>query len=135
MVNNTDLRGKLEWFAVTTVVMISCIVVANAIPFFDSLTGLIGASFVPIACWNLPIIFFYLSQKRDGKSIAILEWVALIFIFLLGIVLTGVGTYSNMRDIVNDWEKYGAPFSCICTGIWNTCDCSPSHTGMDCPPE
>jgi amino acid permease len=110
-VNDKNFRGKLEWFLSTVTVMISCILIANTIPFFDPLTGLIGASFVPIACWNLPIIFYYLSIPRH--EIAGWEKPLLVFIFILGIVLTISGTYSNMKDIVDSWSTYGAPWSCI----------------------
>jgi len=108
--NDTGFRGKLEWFFATLAVMISCIIVANTIPFFDPLTGLIGASFVPIACWNLPIIYYYYSSNEPIPKI---ERPLLVFVFVLGIVLTIVGTYSNMKDIVESWEEYGAPWTCI----------------------
>jgi len=100
--------------------------------FFDSLTGLIGALLVPFACWNLPIVYYYLLQRNRRLPIPKVEIPFLILIFVLGVVLTGVGTYSNMKDIYESWEKYGAPFSCACEHVWNTCACSPDHTGMVC---
>jgi len=127
-VNDTGRRGRLEWFGITSGVMILCYVVAATIPFFDSLTGLIGASLVPVGCWNLPIWFFW----KSGITIPNREKPVLILIFLLGIVLTGVGTYSNMKDIVDGWAANGPPFSCGCEGIWNTCACSSTHTGLTC---
>jgi len=110
-INDKGLRGKTEWFASTVAVMISCILIANTIPFFDPLTGLIGASFVPIACWNLPIVYYYLSLP--GDQLPRKEKPVMLFIFVLGIILTITGTYSNMKDIVESWETYGAPWSCI----------------------
>jgi len=107
------------------------IIVAESIPFFDSLTGLVGALLAPISSWILPIYFFIL-VKQPTKQISILEWIILILIACLGIILTIFGTYSNILDIVDHWNQYGYPFSCSCQEMWNTCECSPDHTGMNC---
>jgi len=110
-INDKTSKGKSIWFLSTVVVMISCIFIANTIPFFDSLTGLIGASLVPIACWNLPIVYFI--SLHGWSKIRMVEKPLLIFIFVLGIVLTVSGTYSNMKDILDSWATYGKPWSCI----------------------
>jgi len=128
-INDTSWRGKTEWFLATTVVMISCIFIAESIPFFDPLTGLIGALLVPLACWNLPIIFF---QSKSPQPISRLERVIQAIIFVFGLLLTVMGTYSNMGDIISHWKQFGPPFSCGCEGVWNTCSCSSTHTGMTC---
>jgi len=109
--NDTSKRGKIEWFISTLVVLISFMIIANSIPFFDSLTGLIGAISVPISSWLLPIIYFALDTQK--QPVHMIENVVMVIIFILGILLTGVGTYSNFSDIVDSWEKYGYPFSCI----------------------
>jgi len=109
--NDTSIRGRIEWFFATLAVLISCILIANAIPFFDSLTGLIGAISVPIASWLLPITYFYYDKQR--APVGMIENISMIVIFILGIFLTIIGTYSNSTDIIASWEKYGAPFSCV----------------------
>jgi len=129
-VNEHSWRGRMEWFLINLGLLICCVILAEAIPFFDSLTGLIGALFVPIACWILPIYFFLSSPAK--KKMHKLEWPLLIIILILGVLLAFVGTYSNFYDIVLDWERHGVPFSCGCQHVWNTCECSPGHTGMEC---
>jgi hypothetical protein len=56
-VNDKGFRGKLEWFGISTGLLGLSFLIGNSVPFFDELTGLIGASVVPIACWNIPIVF------------------------------------------------------------------------------
>jgi len=111
--------------------MISSILIAEAIPFFDSLTGLIGALMTAIACWNLPVIF-YIRNGGKKQNISKIEIFFLTLIFAFGIALTVIGTYGNILDIIHNWATYGPPFSCACDDIWNTCECSPDHTGMQC---
>jgi len=127
-----DCLSNLKWFCITTCLIIFCVIIAEVIPFFDDLTGLVGAFLVPTTCWLLPIAFFVIIRYRNNKSIHILEWPILIFIFALGLVLSGIGTYANVVNIIQNWATYGYPFSCNCQGIWNTCACSASHTAMVC---
>jgi len=121
-----------QWFIINLGNIMACMLVAITIPFFDSLTGLIGALLMPVACWMLPITYFVLAMRKNNDPISKLDGIFMIFIFVLGILITIVGTYSNMLDIVDNWNTYGYPFTCGCTGVWNTCDCSASHTGMNC---
>jgi len=130
--HRTSWLSRLHWFIITFAILIFCIFIAEIIPFFDSLTGLIGSSLVPVTNWMLPVVFFIWVKQREQESIAWYEWIVLIFILLLGLALTGVGTYSSWQSISDSWGNFGYPFSCGCEGIWNTCDCSSDHTGMDC---
>jgi len=132
-VEDRSIRGKTHWFIINLGNIMACMLVALTIPFFDSLTGLIGALLMPIACWCLPIVYFYLAHQKNNEPISRIDMILMIFIFVLGIAITIVGTYSNMLDIVDNWATYGYPFTCGCTDVWNTCDCSPDHTGMVCP--
>ena len=52
-VNDLTLRGKAEWFGITTAVIVTSFIISNAIPFFEELTGLIGGLLVP----SLNVIF------------------------------------------------------------------------------
>jgi len=114
LINDRTLRGRTEWFFCTIAVLVSCIIVANTIPFFDSLTGLIGALLVPVAGWNLPVVYYYLTE--EVSKIPQSEKMLLAFIFSLGVILTVTGTYSNFSDIVDSWQTYGAPWTCIYLG-------------------
>lgn len=131
-VNNNDSAGSITWFCISTCLLLGCFLVANLIPFFDSLTGLIGALLIPTNSWNLPIMFYVASKGNKNLKIPIWEWILLITIFCFGLVLTYLGTHANVADIIVKWESVGLPFACHCEDIWNTCDCSPDHTKMIC---
>lgn len=131
-VNDKGIRGKAEWFAISSALLGMSFIIGNSVPFFDELTGLIGASVVPIACWNIPIAFYIKMCSLQGIKIHKAEWLLLGFLFLLGITLVIVGTLINAEDIITRWEEFGNPFECHCDSIWNTCACSPDHTGMNC---
>lgn len=131
-VNSQSLRAKAEWFGISTALLALSFVIGNSVPFFDELTGLIGASVVPLACWNFPIVFYVKSCMVQGIRIPRIEWPLLIFLSALGVTLVCVGTYINAEDIYLRWEEFGDPFSCHCDAMWNTCECSPTHTGMVC---
>jgi len=131
-VEERSIQATFQWFLINFVMIVACILIAVTVPFFDSLTGLIGALLMPVACWILPIVYFVLAHLKWNERISGIDSVLMIFIFILGVVLTIVGTYSNMKDILDSWATYGYPFSCGCEDVWNTCACSGEHTGMDC---
>lgn len=131
-VNDYGMKGRLQWLCITTSILGLSGFIANVIPFFESLTGLIGALLVPVACWNIPICFYFTMHQKQKRRITMAEWPMLLCMFLLGIMLTGLGTYANVKDIVSQWSTYGNPFSCLCEGMWDTCQCSATHTGMQC---
>jgi len=57
-VNDLGWRGKLEWFGCTTSVVVLSFVIANAIPFFEELTSLVGGLLVPSLNLIFPILFY-----------------------------------------------------------------------------
>lgn len=111
-VNRSGTRGQVEWLLITFSVMVLCFLIANLIPFFESLTGLIGALLVPVACWNLPVVFFVTAQTKLELDISRRESLLLGVIFIAGVVLTVVGTWSNVMNIIDLWEENGEPFDC-----------------------
>ena len=110
-------------------------VVANAIPFFEELTSLIGGLLVPSLNMIFPILFYIRTKQMVDLKIKGWEWVVYVFLIAFGALVTVVSTYMNLRAIIDGWSTYGAPFSCHCDQIWNTCDCSPTRmefTGFNC---
>jgi len=101
-------QGRMVWLFATGIVLLTCIGIANTFPFFDPLIGLVGA-FVPISCWILPIIYYYLCFRPDIRTH---EIPLLIIIFVLGIFLAISGIVSNMKKFVENWTTYGVPWSC-----------------------
>mmetsp|Transcript_14205 Transcript_14205/g.35777 ORF Transcript_14205/g.35777 Transcript_14205/m.35777 type:complete len:518 (-) Transcript_14205:57-1610(-) len=134
-VNDLGLRGKLEWLGCTSLVIVVSFVVANAIPFFEELTSLIGGLLVPSLNMIFPILFYIRTKQMVDLKIKGWEWVVYVFLIAFGALVTVVSTYMNLKAIIDGWSTYGAPFSCHCDQIWNTCDCSPTRmefTGFNC---
>ncbi len=134
-VNDLGWRGKLEWLGCTAFVIVVSFVVANAIPFFEELTSLIGGLLVPSLNMIFPILFYIKTKRMVDAKIRAWEWGVYSFLIAFGALVTVVSTYMNMRAIIENWSFYGAPFSCHCDQIWNTCECSPARmefTGFNC---
>ena len=58
-VNDLTLRGKAEWFGMTSGVIITSFIISNAIPFFEDLSGLIGGIFIPFLNMIFPSKSFF----------------------------------------------------------------------------
>ena len=70
-----------------------------------------------------------------GEKVEWWEWVIYIPIIAAGVLITVVSTVQNMSDIILNWGNEGAPFSCHCQDVWNTCACSEirmEFTGLNC---
>jgi len=134
-VNDLGWRGKLEWFGCTTSVVVLSFVIANAIPFFEELTSLVGGLLVPSLNLIFPILFYVKTLRMVEKKISWWQWVIYVTLVAFGVLVTVVSTIENFRAIAKNMSTYGKPFSCHCTDIWNTCDCSESRmefSGFNC---
>lgn len=108
--------------------------IAAVVPFFVDLVDILGASLIPFVCFILPYIFYTRFLKDFGKDedrLGWYEWAVVAVELSLAVILTFVGTYFALTNIVSSWETYGYPFACHCQGIWNTCKCSAAHPGME----
>jgi len=123
-VNKLGWKGTLEWAGVTLSVMGVAYVLANAVPFFEALTSLIGGFFNPTLCVILPVIYYIRTCFLVRRKIPIWKWAILIFLLALSALVTVTSTIQNVTKIVKNWETYGAPFECHCEAIWDTCECS-----------
>jgi len=123
-VNDLGWRGKLEWFGCTFSVVVLSFVVSNAVPFFDLLTSLIGGLLVPTLNLIFPVIFYTKTRIMVQDKLKWWEWVINSCLVVFGVLVTVVSTIENFRAIINQWSSFGAPFSCHCQDLWDTCDCS-----------
>jgi amino acid permease len=134
-VNDLGWRGKLEWFLITSGVLVMSYLVANAVPFFEELTSLIGGVTVPTMNLILPLMFYAKTRYMIGQKLKIHEWIIYSVIIAFAIIVTVCSTIENFRLIISHWSDFGAPFSCHCQDVWETCECSPSRmltTGFNC---
>lgn len=109
--------GWVVWVSLCAAVTVVAWVIANAVPFFNDLLGLISSLFISGFSFYFPALFWFVLLKkgswRDGWrniSLSIING----FIFIMGFVILGCGAYASIQDILNKYAsgKVGAPFGC-----------------------
>lgn len=134
-VNDLGWRGKLEWFLCTSSVIVASYIVSNAVPFFEELTSLIGGFTVPVLNLILPILFYIKMRYMIGQKVKWWEWIIYVVVLVFSVVVMICSTIENLKLIISHWADFGAPFSCHCQDVWNTCDCSEQrmeYSGYNC---
>mmetsp|Transcript_15464 Transcript_15464/g.32056 ORF Transcript_15464/g.32056 Transcript_15464/m.32056 type:complete len:161 (-) Transcript_15464:988-1470(-) len=134
-VNDLGWRGRLEWLGCTCSVVVLSYVISNLIPFFDLLTSLIGGLFLPILCLCFPVLIYMKMRFMVEKPLKAWEWLLYVSLLALGVVIIVVSTMGTVKALISNWSTFGAPFSCHCQEVWNTCECSPQRmilSGFNC---
>jgi len=137
-VNDLGWKGTLQWFGCTSAVCIVSYIIANSIPFFDSLTGLIGGFTIPVMSLMMPVMCYMRMRHMVGLKLKSWEWVVYIAIIAFAVLVTITSTIFNIQEIIESWSTYGAPFACHCEDIWKTCQCSLQRMNFQedlCPVE
>ncbi|XP_074337761.1 amino acid transporter AVT1I-like [Apium graveolens] len=93
------LKIRLISLFIRTVVVISTVLVALAVPFFGYVMAFTGAFLGTTVSMLLPSIF-YLKINKDARKFGP-ELVIIILILLAGSSVAAVGTYTSLHDIVN----------------------------------
>ena len=101
-------RGWAVWVSLITVVTIIGWIIAEAIPFFNALLGLISALFISGFTFYFPALFWF-QLVKTGKwnenakniSLSILN----VLVFLIGIAVLGCGTYASVQDIITQYNS------------------------------
>lgn len=113
----SDARGWAVWFCLITTVTIIGWIIAEAIPFFNALLGLISALFISGFTFYFPALFWFKLIKKgkwndSAKNIALTILNACTF--LIGIAVLGCGTYASVQDIINQYSSgdVRAAFTC-----------------------
>lgn len=104
--------------------------VANAIPFFDDLLGLLGGFLSGPINFLLPILFYFGSLLRSmsenepegavpgrlwsvvSRHLSLAGRVFLLIVVCFILLTMGLGTYSTIVDIVRKSGTFGGPFTC-----------------------
>jgi hypothetical protein len=112
-----DARGWGVWVALITVVTVLGWIIAEAIPFFNALLGLISSLFISGFTFYWPALFWFQLVKvgkwnSSPKNIALSILNACIFV--LGIIILGAGTYASVEDIITQYNggAVRSPFTC-----------------------
>ena len=101
-------RGWGVWISLITILTLIAWVIAEAIPFFNALLGIMSALFISGFTFYFPALFWFQLVKK-GKwyqgwkniSLSILN----ACIFIIGIAILGCGTYASVQDIVNQYNS------------------------------
>lgn len=136
--NEDNMRGWSQWGAIVVATLAASWFIAQLVPFFGDMVELLGGTCTPFCCFVIPIVAYLQWARTMGGPEAEpskAEWCLIAVELLLAIALMLAVPYFSMQRISANWTHYGAPFSCHCEGLWNTCDCSGSETwsrpGMD----
>lgn len=131
---DNSAAGWHGWRISITILIFSSYLITQLVPFCVDLVDFIGALFLPLLDYLLPIAF-YLRWLHDSgtkeQQIGGLEKCFLALYCIMGLTLSIVGTQAAARRIIDSWSFYGGPFTCHCEMVWNTCDCSSAHLGME----
>jgi hypothetical protein len=113
---NTVL-GWAVWAGLVLVATIIAWIIAEAVPFFNDLLGLISSLFISGFTFYFPALFWFCLLK-EGKWNANARNIALSvvngLIFAMGIAILGCGAYASIADIMDKYSsgKVGSPFGC-----------------------
>jgi len=103
-----DKKGWLVWIAILVVQIVIAWVIAEAIPFFSDLLGIISSLFISGFSFYFPALFWFLLIK-EGKwyegwkniSLSLLNGLC----FLIGVAVLGCGTYASVKDIIDQYSN------------------------------
>jgi len=132
---SVSARSEAGYTLTVVLVLGAAFLVSQVVPFFTPFIDLIGATLAPLCCIVIPLVMYtqwyctFGSRREMGASDAA-EWVLILLEVALCVLVMTLGTYDSLITIVRGWEEFGAPFSCHCELLWNTCECSASKPGM-----
>jgi hypothetical protein len=111
---NSELRytntrkGWVIWIALVLAITIVAWIIAEAIPVFNALLGLISSLFISGFTLYFPPLFWFLLLK-EGKWTSTWKNIGLSIlnatIFLIGLLVLGSGTYASVQDIILSREN------------------------------
>jgi hypothetical protein len=112
-----DARGWGVWIALITTITVIAWIVAEAIPFFNALLGLISSLFISGFTFYWPALFWF-QLVKEGKWNASAKNIGLSVlnaaVFVIGLVVLGAGTYASVEDIITQYNagSVRSPFTC-----------------------
>ncbi|KAK4695937.1 hypothetical protein P7C71_g1907, partial [Lecanoromycetidae sp. Uapishka_2] len=113
-------RGWSIWLVLIAGLTITAWVIAEAIPFFNALLGIISSLFISGFSFYFPALFWFTIIK-EGKWNANAKNIGLsilnVLVGLIGICVLICGTYASIKDIMKMFKSgsVGKPFACPST--------------------
>ncbi|KXT16865.1 hypothetical protein AC579_6828 [Pseudocercospora musae] len=111
-------KAWIIWIALIAVITIIGWIIAEAIPFFNALLGLISALFISGFTFYFPALFWFQLVKQGKwyvgwKNITLSIINAIVF--LLGLIVLGAGTYASVEDIIHQYSSGDVRGSFTCS--------------------
>lgn len=112
MVRRTKL-STISWYAVTFGFWTIAMIIAESIPVFNNLLGLVGALFASWFSYGLPGVFWlwmnYGEWFRDGKQIT--HFTLNVILFITGLLICVLGLWATIVAIIEDGTE-SKPWTC-----------------------
>ncbi|EDU41148.1 SdaC Amino acid permease [Pyrenophora tritici-repentis] len=112
-----DVRGWGVWIGLITITTVIGWIIAEAIPFFNALLGLISSLFISGFTFYWPALFWF-QLVKEGKWNSSAKNITLsivnAIVFIIGLVVLGAGTYASVEDIITQYNSGAvrSPFTC-----------------------
>lgn len=109
--------GWAVWLVMIVSITVIAWVIAEAIPFFNALLGLISSLFISGFTFYFPALFWF-QLVREGKWNASAKNIALSVlnaaVFCIGLAILGLGTWASVVDIKDSYSagEVRSPFTC-----------------------
>jgi hypothetical protein len=105
------------WIVLVSIINALAFVLANVIPFFSGLLGIISSVFVPFFMMIFPALFWFKLLRTgawNATRMNTLKSVGCAALILLAVAFGGLGLVGSIMDIVNRYSEgeFGGPFSC-----------------------
>ncbi len=110
-------KGWIIWLGLIAGLTLFAWVIAEAVPFFSALLGIISSLFSSAFCFTFPALFWFYLIK-DGKWNANAKNVGLslanALMFIIGVTVLVCGTYASLDDILESYKSgsVGSSFTC-----------------------
>ncbi|KAF1831760.1 N amino acid transport system protein [Decorospora gaudefroyi] len=112
-----DAKGWAVWFLLISIVTIIGWIIAEAIPFFNALLGLISSLFISGFTFYWPALFWFQLIKEGKWNISARNIALSVLnscVLVIGLVVLGAGTYASVEDIITQYNSRAvrSPFTC-----------------------
>ncbi|EME89567.1 uncharacterized protein MYCFIDRAFT_150180 [Pseudocercospora fijiensis CIRAD86] len=101
-------KAWIIWIALIAIITIIGWLIAEAIPFFNALLGLISALFISGFTFYFPALFWF-QLIKEGKWYVGWKNIVLstinVIVFLIGLIVLGAGTYASVEDIIHQYSS------------------------------
>ncbi|KAI7187482.1 hypothetical protein D0869_09562 [Hortaea werneckii] len=110
-------RGWCTWVTILSIFTVIAWAIAEAIPFFSALLGIIASLFISGFTMYFPALFwFYLLKKGawNGNWRNVFWTIANVFVILVGLLTLVGGTYASIVNIIDSFDMgaVGRPYTC-----------------------